>query len=302
MDELELTEAVRQLILESAPERLPEMEALWGKYSPTFAHASDESGFKMEGGAFGLIVFTPRTAAQVWLLGFAAWKALEAYCPYLFLRIPITPSTMSGDPDQVRAEKALNDDLRKVRELKKIENLVDFEWPATIFGPGPAPPATIRDRAIVDLIKIAMAFIFLHEVRHAMFRDDGDNPQDQVEEERECDRFAKDFLLQRFAEYCANSNDEQDAVLNKRMMGILLGAFVILEITPEAKRGGTDGHPSVALRFQRLVEGVADQGGEHMWIYLCSLLLGKLKEEGKLPPSNNFREPKHLFERLVALL
>jgi hypothetical protein len=302
MEEQELTEAVRQLILESAPERRPELEALWGKYSPTFAHASDESGFKMEGGAFGLIVFTPRTAGQVWILGFAAWKALEAYCPYLFLRIPITPSAMSDEPDQVRAEKALNDYLMKVRELKEIEKLAEFEWPATILRPGPVPPATTRDRAIVDLIKIAMAFTFLHEVRHAMFRDDDNSPQDWVEEERECDSFAKDFLLQRLAEYCANSNYEQEAVLNKRMMGILLGAFVILEITPEAKRGGTDEHPPVPLRFQRLIEGVGDQAGEHMWTYLCSLLLGKLKEEGKLPASTTFRVPKDLFEQLLALL
>jgi hypothetical protein len=302
MEEQELTEAVRQLILESAPERRAELEVLWDRYSPTFAHANDESGFKMEGGAFGLIIFTPRTAGQIWILGFAAWKALEAYCPYLFLRIPITPSVMSDDPDQVRAEKALSDDLRKVRELKDIENLGEFEWPATILGPGSGPPTSTRDRAIVDLIKIAMAFTFLHEVRHAMFREDGDSPQDRVEEENECDNFAKKFLLERLTEYCASSNYGDQEVLNKRMMGILLGAFVILEITPKAKRGGTDEHPPVALRFQRLIDVVGDQAGEHMWTYLCSLLLGKLKEEGKLPSSTSFRAPKDLFEKLIALL
>jgi hypothetical protein len=35
------------LILESAPERRDELENLWIKYSPTFARASDETGFKM---------------------------------------------------------------------------------------------------------------------------------------------------------------------------------------------------------------------------------------------------------------
>lgn len=164
MNEQVLTEAAHQLILESAPERREELENLWNKYSPTFGHTSDKKGFNMEGGPWGLIVFTPRTTGQIWILGFAAWRAFEAYCPYMFLRITITPSAMSDDPNQVNAEKALNDDLRKVRELKEIENLEVFAWPSNMPEPALAPPATTRERAIVDLIKIATAFTFLHEV------------------------------------------------------------------------------------------------------------------------------------------
>ena len=123
----------------------------------------------MEGGPWGLVLFTPRTTGQIWILGFAAWRAFEAYRPYVFLRIPIAPSAMSDDQNQVKAEKALSDDLRKVRELKEIQNLEEFTWPSDMPEPGPALPATTRERAIVDRIKIATAFTFLHEVRHAMF-------------------------------------------------------------------------------------------------------------------------------------
>jgi hypothetical protein len=301
MTEQELTKAVHQLILESAPERRDELENLWNKYSPTFARASDEAGFKMEGGPWGLVLFTPRTTCQIWILGFAAWRAFEAYCPYVFLRIPITPSAMSDDPNQVKAEKALNDDLRKVRELKKIQNLEEFTWPSDMPEPGPALPATTRERAIVDLIKLATAFTFLHEVRHAMFIDDGNSPS-KLDEEQECDRFARDFLLEKVSEYCASTHYDQEGVLNKRLMGITLGAFVILEITPGEKRGGTDEHPPVAARFRNLIQQGNYKAGEHVWIYVCSLMLGTLREEGKLPSVIPFRAPQDLFDQLVALL
>jgi len=105
MTEQELTEAVHQLILESAPERRDELENLWNKYSPTFARASDEAGFKMEGGPWGLILFTPRTTGQIWILGFAAWRAFEAYCPYEHLQPDRPPRDVGPTQPESRPRK-----------------------------------------------------------------------------------------------------------------------------------------------------------------------------------------------------
>jgi hypothetical protein len=209
---------------------------------------------------------------------------------------------MSDDPSQVNAEKMLNDDIRKVRELKEIQNLEDFAWPLDMPEPGPSLPATTRERAIVDLIKIATAFTFLHEVRHAMFVNDGNAPSSKLDEEHECDRFARDFLLEKISEYCSSTHYDQDGVLNKRLMGIALGAYVILEITASEKRHGTDEHPPVAARFQSLIQDGNYKAGEHVWIYVCSLLLGTLREEGKLPSIIPFSDAQDLFDQLVALL
>lgn len=302
MNEQDLSEAVHQLIVESAPERRDELENLWQKCSPTFAHASDKKGFKMEGGPWGLVVFTPRTTGQVWLLGFAAWRAFEAYCPYVVLRIAITPAAMSGDPSQVTAEKALNDDLLKVRELREIDKVGMFTWPSDIPEPGLPLPATTRERAIVDLIKIATAFAFLHEVRHAMFIEDLNRPASSLDEEYECDRYARSFLLEKISEYSASAREDHKAVLNKRLMGIILGAFVILENTPEENRGGSTEHPPIAQRLRKLIQEDDYQAGEHVWIYACSLLLGTLREEGKLPLDITFHDPQDLLDQLVALL
>jgi hypothetical protein len=47
-----------------------------------------------------------------------------------------------------------------------------------------------------------------------------------LDEEYECDRYARTFLLEGIPEYCLSTQDDQEAVLNKRMMGIVLGAFI----------------------------------------------------------------------------
>jgi Peptidase U49 len=236
----------------------------------------------MEGGAFGLILFTERTTAQIWILGFAAWRALEVYCPYSFLRIAITPDAIAHDPGLVGAEQALGDALSKARELKDIENLEAFTWP-DIPVPGVAPPLAATDRAVVDLIKIAAAFCFLHEVQHEIFKTSSDRPETAPEEEYECDKFASDFLLERVSEYSADTQQDRQGVLDKRLMGIMLGAFVILEVTPEVRRGGTHEHPPLANRLRQLILKPNHYASEHVWIYACSLLLGKLREEAELP-------------------
>ena len=76
-----------------------------------------------------------------------------------------------------------------------------------------------------------------------MFIADGDHPESILDEEYECDRYARAFLLEGISEYCLSTHDDQEAVLNKRMMGIVLGAFVLLQITPKGNRGGSNQHP-----------------------------------------------------------
>jgi hypothetical protein len=300
-NEEELTEAVHQLILESAPERRADLEGLWKTYSPTFAPGVDQKGFKMQAGAWGLIVLTFRTTLQIWILGFAAWRAFKAYCPYGLLCREITPSLMSTDVGLLNAEKSLSDGLLKSRELRNIENLQGFNWPSGIPAPGSRLPTTIEERAVVDLIKIAAWFAFLHEVRHALLVQDCTHAN-PLDEEYECDRHARDFLLEKVSDYCAGTREDTEAVLSKRLMGIMLGAFVILEMTPEDKRHGSDSHPGFAQRLQRLIGAGDWRVRDHVWIYASSLMLGVLRREQKLPPYITFRTPQDLFEKLVPLL
>lgn len=300
-NEQDFTTLAHDMIVESAPERREELERLWHDHAPTFAQAGDKKGFTMEAGAFELIIFNERTMAQCWLLGFAAWHAFEAYCPYSLLRIALTPSAMQDDPGLAEAEAILTESVRKAGELREVENLNEFRWP-NVPIPSSIPPVGEKDRAVADLVKIATAFAFLHEVKHVVFKAAPDRPENAKEEELECDRFARHFLLEKSAQYSAETCQNQQGVLDKRLMGIIVGAYIVLEVTPEAQRGGSDTHPNVAERLRNLILDSAPHTSEHVWVFACCLLLGKLRGEMKLPPSLDFGEPRVLFEQLVGLL
>jgi hypothetical protein len=298
-----LTDGVLELILESAPERRRELYELWERYSPVFERASDQKGFRLEGGPFGLILFTMRTMGQIWILGFAAWRAFEAYCPYgLLFSGEIMSQRMAKDWDLVWAEEHLKAGLNKARELRNEENLHDFKWPAEIPIPGLRQPKTTQEQAVVDLIRIATTFVFLHEIRHAMLTQDHDGYDSAVDEEYECDRYAWTFVLQNVTHYCAETRQDYKGVLSKRLMGLMLGLFLILEITPKDKRQGSAVHPPPAERFRRLVQSQDPTVKDYVWIYGLCLLLGILRSEQRLPPATRSTTPRQTFDKLVSLL
>jgi hypothetical protein len=90
---------------------------------------------------------------QVWILGFAAWKALEAYCPHLILGKEIIPSEMINAPHQAEADRAFEYALEKAEELRTIAGIEAFAWPAHIPELSAAPPEVVTDRAIIDLYR-----------------------------------------------------------------------------------------------------------------------------------------------------
>ena len=89
-----------------------ELKALWHQYSPQFVLTSDKSGFTMEAGAFSSVIFTHKTLLQIWLLGFASWRAFEAYGGILdFLnkrREPFEPVVIARLPGQASADAAFD--------------------------------------------------------------------------------------------------------------------------------------------------------------------------------------------------
>jgi hypothetical protein len=299
MDAGTLTTAIHDLILEAAPERKKELGDLWEQFKPQFDHAADKPGFQIEGGAFGLIPFTERTMGQVWLLGFASWRAFEAYCPYTLLCNEIVPAEMSNAPGQAEADEALDAVLAKVEELRTIDDVTRFQWPAHVLEPT-ATPKTVEERAVVDLLKIASAYVFLHEVRHVMFRDAGDAPENEADEEIACDRFAREFLLDQIVEYSRSSGYDKDSVSNKRLAGLAFGALILLHITSDWS--GSKSHPSLALRLRELIKDDGTSPKRGAWDYVCCLLLSTLRRKGKLPSRLAFSSPNDLFTKLVELV
>jgi hypothetical protein len=272
---------------------------LWKQYRPEIVHKSDETGFNISN-AWNLIPFTPRSMGQVWLLGFAAWRALVAYCPYILLQREIVASRIDNTPDQAEADRALRNALQKAEELRTTANIKSLTWPSDIPAPAAPLPEAVTDMATVDLVKIAAAYVFLHELRHLMFSADQYRPQDSQAEEIACDKFARDFLLDKIPDYCATTGYKQDAVLNKRLMGLVVGGFIVLQVTPA--RSGSASHPAVAVRLRELVENGNGFAGLSAWDFGCCALLSVLRQEKKLPPRIAFSDPRDLFEKLIPLL
>ena len=82
--EVDLNIAARSLITMAAPERSDEIADLWSQYSPSFDEATDTGRFYMEAGAFGLVLFTPRSMWISWLLAHEAWASLDCYSTMLW--------------------------------------------------------------------------------------------------------------------------------------------------------------------------------------------------------------------------
>lgn len=156
------------------------------------------------------------------------------------------------------------------------------------------------ERAIVDLVRIAAAYVFLHEVRHLMFQNAGDRPANSQDEEIACDRFAREFLFGGISDYCRASGYAEDGVSNKRLAGIALGAFIVLYITNDW--AGSETHPPLASRLRVLIRKDEASIRWAAWDYLCCLLLSVLRRERKLPAKLTFTNPQDLFEKLVKVI
>jgi hypothetical protein len=101
-------------------------------------------------------------------------------------------------------------------------------------------------------------------------------------------------------EYSRMTGYPQDRVLNKRLAGIALGTYVLLNITKDWKCSET--HPSLPQRLRALIDdgGASERRGA--WNYVCCLLLSVLRQENELPAKVQFSDPRDLFEKLVRVL
>jgi hypothetical protein len=190
--------AIDRLIGAAAPERLCELASLWNKYGLQFILGTDQARFTLEVAFDTVVIFTNKTLLQIWLLGFAAWRAVEAYAgiiryyaaPGIVLDFP----SVSALPHQSRVDAAFDRIISTATALGKAEGPASVSWPEDV-PPAGTETFSIPDKAAYDLICIATAYFFLHEVKHVAFAQDEGRPKSPIAEEMACDRFAKDFLL-----------------------------------------------------------------------------------------------------------
>jgi len=292
--------AVKSVILASAPERNVELLKMWEDFQPNFQMANDKPGFTLEAGSFGLIIFDHKTMCQIWLLGFSAQHTFNLYLTDLYF---YQATQLLFSPTQIftnEVEAKVTEVYGLIEELREHESIDSFEWPSNIPSPYNGKPQDVNGSMVFDLLCIASAYCFLHEFRHVQIRK-SEISLDIHDEEYQCDKFARDFLISQIGEYAENSGYDTNTLKNKRLMAIALAAVLLFVITPEDLWDGSETHPPVANRIEELTKNVTIGDNDYFWAYLSSLLLSLLLTKKKSIPSTQIYSQRNYCMNLLSL-
>ncbi len=297
--------ATKTLISASIPERTDELNGLWDEYSPQFNLTDDKPGFCLEAGPWGLVLFTYRTVEILWLLGFASWKAMYSYSTLLFsLQVSngvFDMAQTNAISDQPDIDKEYDRVIDAIYELANIEDSSNFKWPDGVPTPTESRPPNDEYAVVFDLIWMATAYVFLHEIQHIRLRKDGVTLS-SLDEEMECDKYARELMLVKIPEYSASSGYSIDKLKTKRGKGMCLAAFLLLVITPQELWRGSRSHPSLADRISAFTTFMELPDCDSMWNYLSCLLLSHMRYHKQAPNKISYSSYKDLCMQLIALL
>ncbi len=275
--------AVKIVICASAPERKAELSQMWEEHQPNVNQTVDKKGFTLEAGSFGLMLFDHKTMCQLWLLGFAAQHSFNLYLPYLIKSqatgLSFSPTDTATEQEAIDIHNKISGLYGAINELKEADNIADFTWPSSIPKPDDGKPSDVNGGMVFDLLCMASAYCFLHELRHLQLRNFGNN-LDPIQEEHECDKYAREFLLEKIEDYAQQSGYDLTLLKNKRGMAIALASILLLVVTPKSYWKGSTSHPSVVSRIQELVNATGVSDNDYFWSYLACLLLSVISSKG----------------------
>lgn len=294
---------VEQLLSAAAPERKSELNALWQRYNPDFKIAEDGKNTHFNADA-QRVQFDHKTLRLFWLLGFTGWKVLECYSPAVVCSVAASQpldAIIAKDQGLSAVETQFEDCLYVAKSMVLAANADEVAWPSGI--PMPLADRTSladkQDRATFDLVCLATAYAFFHELRHVMFLQDRNMPLSRPDEEIACDAWAREFLTAKIGVYVQSSGEPLDAVLRKRSIGLALGVFILHEITPRLGHAGTDEYPPIADRIDALLHNTRLAENDHFWIFSAAVLVAVLRRRSK-SPSIACSNARSLCERLIA--
>lgn len=206
------------------PERLEEVLGLIQSNSAQFRRVGDRPGFNLNAGAYGAIQFTQRSLEQLWLFGFSGLFALHCYSGIINLAkshgLRFDLDEIETIPGQTAEQERFSKLIEIISHLNNVESEHDFTWPSDIPNPEIGKPQGIEQGAVFDLVLMATAYVFLHELKHVIFEVEGNAPGNLLEEEMKCDAFASEIMLAQIGKYSILSGYPEDKIRMKRAMGM----------------------------------------------------------------------------------
>jgi hypothetical protein len=276
---------IENLILGAAPERAAKLQEIWRKHNPEFVVVPDSRGFTLKArDSDRRIIYDLKTLRMFPLLAHAAWRVFVCHVPHVLTSFwtgrPIDGQMMWNDENFPGVRAAFEAFLDVAQNAVNAPTADDISWPKDLCDVTADPSTlTTEQRAIRDLSLMALAYAFLHEIRHVMFRDPSEPRLDDAAEELACDAFARDFLLEQVGDYAEKSCEPINAILAKRAAAISVGAFAVYEVTAPEQRRGSSAYPPFADRFETLITGVAIPTESYLWVFAATLLLAILRRQ-----------------------
>jgi len=276
---------VLNLLRGAVPEKADEICRLWTEHQHSVEVAPSGANLTLDATS-KRIKFDTKTVDFFWLLGFAAWRAIEVYAPALVLATSTgvsIDSALNADHGRGQLEFEFKQRIAAAHSLRLAGSTAAIEWPPDIPMPT-ADRASLGDvQAMVafDLVGLAFAFALLHELKHVMFRATGDAPAAGYEEELACDTWARMTMTSNMAEYATDHGHTYAQVAQKRAMGIALAAVTVHAMTPPEAQWGNDDYPPLAERIRAMIDGHNLSEGSPFWTFTACLLIAIMRKENR---------------------
>ncbi|HHG9067106.1 TPA: phage exclusion protein Lit family protein [Citrobacter freundii] len=279
---------VINLLRGAIPENAHKLCEDWTRYKHAVELADNSKGSTMNATS-KRIMFDSKTIDFFWLFGFSSWLTIETYSPVLkaACSLDITlESALNYDEERGRFEMNYRQHFEITKSLLSVANTSDIEWPEDIPFPTEARDSLNNDqeKAVFDLVAIALSFSILHEFKHVQARAEEKNhesPQEKDEEELACDTWAREYITKGAGTYAKNSEHTFEKVMQKRAMGIALAAFTIHALTPEVEKWGSGEYPSIAVRIQAMIGGYNLSDSSSFWCFTACHLIAVMRQENR---------------------
>ncbi|MCA8894457.1 MAG: hypothetical protein KDA48_04305 [Amphiplicatus sp.] len=276
------------IVCKAAPERSGDLKKFRQDYPVPFVEVCGRVGITLNANR-SRIEYSRKDLQVIWLLSFSLWRSVELFSPAILL----SSATESSAQDILTLDQELDEIERDYRErIGAIIQIINSEKDASEFWPPDIPKPfesrddaeTDQDKAVFDLVMMATAVAFLHELRHVKFHVDHHDgitrPGNRAEEELLCDVHAREWFLAKAGDYATDACHDYQAICSKRGIALIIICEFLRIATDHAGEYGSADYPPIDLRIAALSDEIKLPDFDKFWVVSGSILLGEVRRRG----------------------
>jgi len=304
------TKVAFDLIAGSVPEHRRRLETFWEKYAVCFEEVDGKAGIFLNAN-IDRVQYTRKDLQVMWLTGFSLWRSLELFAPAVILpTLTGTPSSsfLTLDDKLEEFEYHYRERIGAVTALIGAAELDPARWPPDIplMVDSRAKLTKAQDMVVFDLVMMATAVLFLHELKHVEFHAEHatgtPRPEKLAEEELQCDVWARDWFMSGLADYASKNGHSYQEVCSKRALALLLVCEYLRLADQHSAVFIRNDYPPLAIRIAALFDAVDLPVGDHCWVVAACILFAETRRQGKITPEFDNTCSKQITQRLIVVL